>query len=248
MPPTKTVTIPLEVFRHFPAGSLKNNLRSVAFEQLGSPRGHPRLYLPRKQLLIEPGDTLIQVGTPNVGRISLYAKLLGNNGEGIIFEPNKNNYQKLLNSASEYSNIQIDPRAVSDSSSTVTMEVASDTPGGDRLPNLSAPDVPYEFDTTQEVEARTLDELVSDYEAEPDYIEIMINGTEPEALKGATQVMDEFSPRMLIKSYAVGVRENTRVDEVVEVLEEHDYQISFAPVRKSVPNEGSPDGDIFAWK
>lgn len=247
MPATKVVSVPVEGFRRLPEWGPKRRARRALFGWFGSPRGHPRLWLPRKQLLTTPSDTIVQVGTPNVGRVQQFACLT--RSDVLIFEPKEENYERLREAAQAYDRVRIDPRGAAESHRTAEMMVSSRGDGDGRIPTDIGSEVTTDFDDVQEVELAPLDDLLAEHDLEPDFIEVMVNGAELSVLEGASQVLETVGPRLLLKSYGVGVLEDiSHVDEMVTILEAHGYEVVTAPIRADVPHSGSPDGDLFAWK
>jgi FkbM family methyltransferase len=244
MGPTRLVRTPVEAFRRVPHSRMKEVGRDYLYRHFGTPRGHPRLCLPRKHLLTDPTDTVVQVGTPNSRRIHQYAALTS--GEVLILEPERENYERLSAAAEEFDDVTVDPRAAGRANQVV--EFRHSEGGTGRVATAEGPESPRTLTETQTVEMAELDDVTAEYELSPDFVEVMVNGAETNVLGGADRVLREDGPKLLIKSYGVGTDHVDYTREIRTHLEEYGYTVSTAPRRKRVPGHGSPDGDIFAWK
>lgn len=233
-----------------PNSTVRNHVKAGLFQLAGAPRKHVPISVPRRKLLIHPGDTAVLIGAVNESLLSRYAEAVGSRGHVLIFEPSPQAYNKLLSASNSYSYVQIDPRAVWPEPGRITLSSDPDYPGGGRvrsstvdeeLPSLNDPN-------NIDAEAETLDTLLAEYGVEPDFVETMVNGTEYDVLKSGEKTLEESSPRILCKAYGYGEEAPKRVKRLISFLHSKEYSISLAPIRSPHVEPYKPDGDIFAWK
>ena len=113
-------------FRYLPEGNFKQALRlkTVAFQN------SVPLYL-----VIDRGDTAIQVGTPNVRTMRRYSSLVGQNGTVVVIEAepsNANRLREALNSM-PHDNVTIVQKGAWSSPGTMVLEKSDDFIGDHKL-------------------------------------------------------------------------------------------------------------------
>jgi FkbM family methyltransferase len=161
--------------------------------------------------LVKPGATVIEVGG-HIGMISQYfARLVGEGGRVIVFEPGANNMRYIEANIAGRKNVSLEKKAISDFVGTA--EFYQDNISGQNnslLPDYKRADgvasshgIKLERIPIQ-VEVTTLDEYLRVSALKPDFIKIDIEGAELKALEGAAETMKTIRAMM------------------VEVTEQHD--------------------------
>lgn len=243
--PSAIEPVVYQVFNRLP-DLVADHARALAFRAFGAPVAHQQAQLPRKPMMMGPGNTVVQVGTPNVYRVHQLRDYVGETGEVLIIEPIPENAEALRTAAAEYENVTIDERAAGEIPRTVEQSVVMSGGGQPQMaPDVEAPDT--EDTTHQTVEYERLDRIVSDYDLSPDYLEVMVNGAEHDVLAGAGDVLATAEPRVLVKSFGYNLASESSPTDIESLLTEAGYRTVRAPARSTPPSRGSPDGDIFAW-
>jgi FkbM family methyltransferase len=152
------------------------------------------------QQIIQPGDTVIDIGA-HIGYYTLiFARCVGPTGHVYAFEPDPGNFEILQKNVSlnGYSNVTLEQRAVSDRSGTVELHRSSRNTGDHRL---------YDSGDSREmvrVATTSLDERFDVLSA--DLIKMDIQGAEGLALEGmkgllrrsgSVKMITEFCPYVL---------------------------------------------------
>jgi FkbM family methyltransferase len=152
------------------------------------------------QRIIQPGDTVIDIGA-HIGYYTLiFARCVGPTGHVYAFEPDPSNYEILRKNVSlnGYSNVTFEQKAVSDRSSTLNLYKSSRNTGDHRL---------YDSGDGREmvrVATTSLDERFDSLSA--DLIKMDIQGAEGLALTGmkgllrrssSVKMITEFCPYVL---------------------------------------------------
>jgi FkbM family methyltransferase len=146
--------------------------------------------------VVQPGDTVFEVGG-HIGYVCQYfSRLVGSDGRVVVFEPGTNNLPYLQRNVQRLSNVRIEAVAVSDHSGEAILYQDNITGQNNSL----LPD--YLFLTgvesshhmradRQEVKVRltTLDAFLESTGMQSDFIKIDIEGHELAALGGASQIL-----------------------------------------------------------
>jgi len=157
-----------------------------------------------KQLLfcraVKSGQVVYDIGA-HVGFYTLLAsRLVGLSGQVVAFEPSLRNLRYLENhlQINKCTNVVVFPTAVSDfEGESVFGEGGTDGYEGHLDPNGQA-----------RVDVLSLDYLVGSRQAPiPDCIKMDIEGSEIEALRGATRVLTEYHPVILLATHGDRVHE-----------------------------------------
>lgn len=149
--------------------------------------------------VLRPGDGFIDGGA-NIGVYSmLAASLVGPSGRVIAFEPFPTNADRLAASAALNGFDQIETRkaALAEKSGTVSFVVSRDV--SNRIQTRTDADA-----DTVTVEATTLDDAITDL---PPFtvVKLDLEGSEIDALKGATRLLGEGGPAIWIIEWNVGL-------------------------------------------
>jgi len=192
----------------------------------------------------------VVVGAVNPGLINSVADAVTADGHVYVFEPVDQARNQLEPAVDIRQNVTLDSRGVWPEDGDVVISSNPDYPGGGRvqeeaveseLPPL--PDTDYE-----RISVEPLDAVVREYDIAPDVVETMVNGTEYDVLRSGRQVLENDVRRILCKAFGFGETWPTRLERLVEFLEQCSYQVAHAPTRANEPDPHAPDGDIFAWR
>jgi FkbM family methyltransferase len=145
--------------------------------------------------LVNPGDTVLDVGA-NAGYFSLLsATLAGPNGRVIAFEPipTVRNALSANVQLNRFSNIRVVPKAVSDVPARLTIY---EGPEGHKGISSLRPLASASREVV--IDAVALDDLISDL-GRVDCIKIDVEGAEMRALLGMTKLIERDSPSLIIE-------------------------------------------------
>jgi len=168
-------------------------------------------------LVIQPGDTVIELGG-HIGYISLwFAHLVGDAGRVYVFEPSPDNLRYIEPNTAAARQVALVRKAAGASTGTARFFVEGLTGQNSTLIEEYAvfsanrsrafSDEGYR---AIEVEMTTLDDFVAGASISPDFIKIDIEGAEIEALRGMPTVLERFRPTLMV--------EVTREDDAVMAL------------------------------
>lgn len=204
--------------------------------------------------LVKPGDTVLDIGA-NVGAHTLpLARLVGEAGRVIAFEPTSFAINKLGE------NLSLNPELVNRVTVLKMMLVAER--GAPLEPSifsswpLVSTDSLHEkhrgrlMDTTGAVSA-TLDQTVEELKLEKiDFIKLDVDGHEFEVLRGAIATIEKFKPKILVELAPCVYAENPQVfDEMLAVFWNKGYSMQSVAngnrlpkdpdkIRKLIPQDG----------
>jgi FkbM family methyltransferase len=139
---------------------------------------------------LKNGSVVLDLGA-NIGYYSLLAaRLVGSQGKVYSFEPEPNNYALLANNVAlnDYQNVITVPKAVSDTSGSVTLKLSNQDSGAHTIRdqfNLS------EFTATVNVETVCLDEYFEGCSHPIDVVKMDIEGLEPRAFRGMSRILKD---------------------------------------------------------
>lgn len=243
------------VFRCMPSRQLRNKLRTVLYRLRG---GWPI------EFLAEPGETVVQVGTPNPLTIRNLLAGCGPTGTVVVIEAVGANFQRLTKSLEGFSDAQRKSLVLVNKaafSRKASLEIAlSSRYDGDHMiagldtvmDNLDRADA--DFRKTETVEADTLDNILGDLgTAAPGLLIVTVNGAEHEVLRGAqgTLACMPTASRVFAKAHARRSDGGTLVEEVATLLDDSGFQSMRTRRSRSVsedPGWRYREGDVFAFK
>ena len=181
--------------------------------------------------LLRPGMTVVDGGA----HVGLYT-LLGSRGvgpEGIVFaaEPDRYNLAALRVNATAAANVEIVPRALSDSEGVTTFYETRSTIGSSILERTDA--------TAHRVETTSVDRLLAGRDVSSLLVKLNIEGAEHLALRGmretlarvgAVAILIEVNPPLLEAG-------GTDVDAMLDALRVQGFEVSYVdlPTQKPVP-------------
>jgi FkbM family methyltransferase len=175
---------------------------------------------------IPSGGTVVDVGS-NVGFFALrFAEWVGSHGRVVAIEPEQKNYEELTRrlAARGYASRVVPYHAVADRvSGQVMLDVNPDHPGDHKIGTQGIP-----------VQARKLDELVSDLPRPVCLIKIDVQGAEQRVLEGATEILRMDKPALFIEIDPRGLQ---RFDTTTDRL--FDYLAGFGYLPHQVTSTGA---------
>ena len=151
------------------------------------------------QALLQPGDTMIDVGA-NEGMVSLLAsRLVGSAGKVVSFEPNSRP-RKILEAAidrNSISNITVYPVGLADRNDTLKLTAPKSNPGEG---SFGAPAYDPKLMETMECPVRRGDELLQTIT--PQLIKMDVEGFEPFTLDGLKETIVRARPTIIMEVIA----------------------------------------------
>lgn len=175
------------------------------------------------QSQLKYGDTFIDIGA-NIGAYSLIAaKLVGEKGQVIAFEPINQVRNRLIENVAlnKFKQIVLEPLAVFDENTKLTLHISSQDNFG--MSSMHAHDEVSGL--TQIVQTVRIDEYVKNHFMNKiDMIKIDIEGAELFALKGMVSTLMRFKPLVLIEICSdVLDGTNLRTDEIYTFFQQLNY-------------------------
>lgn len=154
---------------------------------------------------IRKGNVVLDIGA-NIGYYTLiFAKLVGEEGKVIAFEPDPNNFALLKKNIAinGYQNVVLVEKAISNKSGKGRLYLAEENLGDHRI---------YESNVilgrkSIEIETIKLDDYFKDYEGRIDFIKMDIQGAEPIALEGMRTLIEKHSPKILTEFWPGGLEQ-----------------------------------------
>lgn len=145
---------------------------------------------------VRHGDTVIDCGA-HVGVFTRFALDAGAR-QVIAIEPDPVNLECLRRNVAGDSRVTLIPKAVwSEETESLELLIASDNSGGNRV-------VRSHQGHTVRIAATTLDSIVRDLRlTRVDFVKLDIEGAERHALRGASRMLQNHHPRLLLDSYHV---------------------------------------------
>jgi FkbM family methyltransferase len=169
--------------------------------------------------LVRPGMNVWDVGA-NVGAMALIlARLVGRHGQVLAIEPGVRNAARLREHVRQASNVQVVQKAVSDREGLASFEGDGRSDG-----HLSATGA-------LKVRVATLDSLINDHGA-PQLVKVDIEGHELPAFQGATRLLTEARPTLVVEFHGMGMRHSPPRDidgEARDLVASYGY--SWRPTR-----------------
>lgn len=151
------------------------------------------------RVLLQPGDTFVDVGA-NLGDWALpAARLVGRAGRVLAFEPVPHLAAALRKSAwaNRFSHLEVHQRALSNRSGQGEFSVERENSGGSRLERMA--DGAGRSFTQVQVEVGTLDEAAAPLSS-LSLVKIDVEGHEAEVLQGASQTLARLRPALHLET------------------------------------------------
>lgn len=244
----RVATIP---FRRMPEGRTKYWIRSII---LAFQRSLPM------EFAINPGETVVQIGTPRPRTLHRMRKAVGERGHLVIVEAMPENQQRLAAAiaASGYANVTLIRAAACNENRTGELsispylgdhKIALDHIRMDndlRRGNEAMETIPVEF-------VRLDDELPRHGVESINFLSITVNGAEGEVLKGTRAILSR-SPvhaRVYAKGHALDREGQPLHLEARAIMQELGYRTKITRGEPSSTTDRRwrwRAGDLFAWK
>jgi FkbM family methyltransferase len=160
--------------------------------------------------IIEPGDVFFDVGA-NVGFFTILgARLVGESGSVVAFEPEPENLAALRDNVNlnAFSNVVVVESAVSSSSGTAQLHVlhratARLLPAGDEVERKGS-----------RVVTTSIDDFLAEHpELEPDVVKIDVEGHEAEVIRGMRETLARLRPTVLCELHRTNLEVAAAFDE-----------------------------------
>jgi FkbM family methyltransferase len=214
-----------------------------------------RVNAPPVWLVVNRGDTVVQVGTPNVATVERYARAMGPTGRLVVIEADGANAARLAAFVTEqgWTNVTIVNRGAW--SSAGTLALSRSPHAGDH--KIAVPGVVMDNDFKPEneqydtvtIEVCTLDQVIADLKLETvHYLCVTVNGAELEVLRGAGNVIGRVQ-RVFAKAHA-RLADGTPLNRpIAEFLAARGFSVQITRGEPAVgknPGWRMRDGDVYA--
>jgi FkbM family methyltransferase len=208
--------------------------------------------------MVNQGETVIQVGTPNPSTMKAYSKYVGPNGRVIIIEPEPKNIQTLQQALSKwkYKNVSIVPKGAWSESGKLELSLSPNK--GDH--KIEIAQIIHDNDLLLEntfekkilIEVNTVDNIITSEQLEHvDYINITVNGAELEVLQGCQQLLQTPSLRLWIKGHARFKNGEALNKTIQDFLQWYGFTTFITAGEYAVGNNSgwqTRAGDVYAYK
>jgi FkbM family methyltransferase len=227
-------------FCRLPEGSLKFKMRAVMAKYL---RGIPN------EFLVNPGDTVVLVGTHRIDTVMLWSCLVGGRGKVLVIEAVPDYVENIRRNLQHHlnwplNNVTYVVKGVDSAKGRKSIQIG-ERADYNKLANQEIDDGLSDEDYVREVEIDidTIDNiLLENGIRRVDHLHMTISGMEVEALKGMPQTLKMAGIRMVIRSLHKKNEEPLYV-QVTKMLEEAGFATVLA--RGSAKFAGR---DIFGSK
>ena len=141
---------------------------------------------------IRAGDQVLDIGAAAGYYTLLSAKLVGNTGRVVSFEPDPNNLQFLRSHVEQnrLDQVTILPIALADETGTARFGGGTGT-GTGRLCN----------DGPTEVAVRRLDDVAAEMDLRPRHLKIDVEGAEMAVLRGGQRLIEKYRPTIFLSTH-----------------------------------------------
>ena len=236
-----------------PGRSRRNRLRAWLYRRYA--------YWP-DEWLVEAGDTVTQVGTPNPSKVRLLRQACGPSGRLVVFEASSKNFATLKDSRTDegaLGKLDLVNKAVFSTAGSMPLMLSASHPGDHVLAGLDAEVDNFErqdaqYGETEQVECDTLDHLLSDLNvSSPDVLIVTVNGAELDVLMGSSSVLSAMpsGSRVFVKGFARKAGGETIRDDLATCIRDHGFTTTATHPSKTVSARAEwsqRDGDVFAFK
>lgn len=192
---------------------------------------------------LQPGDTFIDVGA-HIGYYSLLAStLVGEAGAILTFEPEANNYQKIIANIrrNNFTNIELINAALGSENKTIELFVNTDNDGGHALWDVGRHNFNQksrQAPKKQKINLSTLDFAIKHRELNHfKLLKIDTEGAELEVLKGATELITKYKiPYIICEVNRFGLEQmGTNETQLRSFMESHGYSTYLLTTQSANP-------------
>jgi FkbM family methyltransferase len=240
----RTLTVPA---RRLPEGRLKNAVRSLMLNFQHS--------LPT-ELVVNRGDTVVQVGTPTPKTVRRFQRAVGPQGRLVIVEAMPENQRRLREDIERrgLSNVQVIEAAACNENGSGELAV-SPLWGDHKLPldgvTIDNDERP-ENHAMQRIPVRLvrLDDALGDLGlTSVDFLSVTVNGAEAEVLRGAAQILSSSRPgtRVYAKGHALDAAGQPIHQQTEPLMRSFGFRTKVSRGEPST-TQARRAGDLFAWK
>ena len=197
------------------------------------------------ECVLRPGDTVVEVGG-HIGYVSMhFARLVEEAGRVVVFEPGENNRIYLRKNVAPLPHVQIVEAAASDQDGTAEFFEESLTGQNNslfedyhRFEQSRAHAYSSQRYRRRRVDTVRLDTFLPHAGIRPDLIKIDVEGAECLVLAGATQVLAEERPALMVEV-------TQKASEVLELLSGFGY-VFFTPEGRPLATAEELAGNVCA--
>ena len=188
---------------------LKNDQCICKFIRQSGRLDHDQNLLPRILPHLKKGDVVIDAGGLVGDHTITYARAVGQNGKVYAFEPSADSFKCLQYNMRDFANTICLQVGLGSEPKRVDMILVE---GNEGMNYMASGD---------SVEIVTLDSMSLD---RVNFIKIDVEGYELDILKGATETIKKFKPKMLIEINQMALeRMNLKREDIFQFLDEHGY-------------------------
>jgi len=192
--------------------------------------------------VVKTDDVVLDLGA-NIGYFTiLFAKLVGNNGKVIAFEPEFKNFQILKKNIAEngFHNVIAENKAVSEKNGTTVLYTGTKSSGANRIYEPKKAQEWREKGKQQEflkneIETVSIDEFLNNKKIENvDFIKMDIEGGEFFALKGMKNVLKNPNLKIFMEWDKPALEDSgIKPIQVLELLKEENFYIYYVHDKKN---------------
>ncbi len=174
--------------------------------------------------LLGKGETVLDVGANN-GLLAIHAsRIVGPTGRVLCFEPNPRMADRVREQIdlNDLRNITLHELALADAEGEATLSVPEGFPG---TGSLSSADLPPEKVKQHRISLRRADEVLAQRDGPVKLVKIDVEGHEPGALRGMSQILRTDRPFVLTECIAdLLKRAGSSPGELFDLMKGHDYK------------------------
>ena len=192
--------------------------------------------------IVKSGDVVLDLGA-NIGYFTiLFAKIVGENGKVVAFEPESKNFQILKKNISEngYNNVILENKAVSEKNGSTVLFTGTKSSGANRIyepkkaQEWRKKEKQQEFEKN-EIETVSIDKFLNEKEIEKvNFIKIDIEGGEFFALKGMKNILKNPDLKIFMEWDRPALEDSgIKPIEVLELLKQENFIIYYVHDKKN---------------
>lgn len=213
-----------------------------------------------REMMINAGDTVVQIGTPQTETVRRIAKAIGEHGRAMVVEADETNVTRLRSwlASRNIKNVKLIHQAAADRKGVLTFLVSKKWSGNHRLldDSIVNDNDQLEIDATgseylrKEVPADTVDGICAANDIDHiDYIEIAINGAELSVLKTMPEMLKK-TKRLFVKGHSRERETGMPICHAIKaLLDAEGFRTRITrPSRAGTADWGKREGDVYAWR